>query len=116
MTVNVENFNKLIEWVKTRETRTAEWANEDQCLVGMITTAFDLDHTCGPEIIHETLGIECSVATDLYILYDTHGTENHQKRFEHLSLEAQNAVLVATLENLRDTDGETVRWIFPEAA
>lgn len=126
--MNVENINKLIEYVKVRTWRSENWSHRTECCCGMIR---DITHDNrrhvwdefdGQPIIEAFLGLGrglfCNAAAAIYAMGTYTKTDGFKPRgndtydhFAALSLEQQNAVLVDMLERFRDT-GEVI-WNIP---
>lgn len=133
--MNVENINKLIEYVKVRTWRTSNWSNRQDCACGMIADITDGDRRLAYEAILGIRTVEqflgagnfnadaSQAGADLSGLaiytmstFTKAGGYKDRKedvydRFAALPTEQQNAVLVDMLERFRDT-GEVI-WNIP---
>jgi hypothetical protein len=123
--MNVENINKLIEYVKARTWRTGDWSERQDCACGMIADILhgdrdrSYDASCGCQMIINFLDLSGREDGDAIYAMSTYTKANGFRirgddtydHFAALSLEQQNAVLVDMLERFRDT-GEVV-WNIP---
>lgn len=121
--MNIENINKLIEYVKVRTWHTSDWSRRQDCACGMIADILHNDRSydafCGCQMIINFLDLSGREDGGAIYAMSTYTKANGSKirggdtydRFAALSLEQQNAVLVDMLERLRDT-GEVI-WNIP---
>lgn len=100
--MNVENLNKLISYVETRDRKTIDFGSHRDCVIGMAARAFGTGDSA-KEALVDTLDITTKQAIAIYRM---HG--GNWRQFEEMSLADQNDTVAGMLRHLRDT-GE-VKW------
>ncbi len=113
--MNVENINKTIAYLRTRDWHTDSYICHSQCMVGIVGDALfgnRLEYDAGDNhnlfaketLLQKWLGISSSSAISLHSMSDeADDADVSWSAFEDLDTAQQNEAYIDVLERLRDT-------------